>query len=220
MDKEWEWSFAKTKDWVQSSWLSRDIKISRPLFLTCCVAAFLLGYAATALLVTYPTKDGGHIAAWVQAFGSIGAIAGAVYVVRLQSTLDRKESIFQRSKRRRCYVLAAQNLYDRTQGIREDWLYDQDEALAKWVSFDRQNIVLALAAVKEIPIYDLDDYSDVSFMVMLIASAQGVYELLEVASSRKKEGLEIDFDLNKNIETKFCEVEEGWQGFNEFSKPL
>lgn len=89
MDKEWEWSFAKTKDWVQSSWLSRDIKISRPLFLTCCVAAFLLGYAATALLVTYPTKDGGHIAAWVQAFGSIGAIVGAVYIMKKSEFLRR-----------------------------------------------------------------------------------------------------------------------------------
>lgn len=181
---------------------------------------FGLVIGVVVLSLFYPIFKSDKWAAWVQAFGSIGAIAGAVYVVRLQSTLDRKESIFQRSKRRRCYVLAVQNLYDQTQGIREDWLYDQDEALAKWVSFDRQNIVLALAAVKEIPIYDLDDYSDVSFMVMLIASAQGVYELLEVASSRKKEGLEIDFDLNKNIETKFCEVEEGWQGFNEFSRPL
>lgn len=38
--------------------------------------------AAVASLFLYPIKEAGHVAAWVQAVGSIGAIVGAIYTVQ------------------------------------------------------------------------------------------------------------------------------------------
>lgn len=50
------------------------------------VAALTGGFVGVLLLGLYlmPPSDSGQLAAWVQAFGSIGAIAGAIFVMRVQ----------------------------------------------------------------------------------------------------------------------------------------
>lgn len=90
MDKEW--SFTKIWECVLSSWLGEKVKMSKPLFLFGCVISFVFGYLLTALLVAYPIKDGGHLAAWVQAFGSIGALGVAFYVMHRQVKMQREQS--------------------------------------------------------------------------------------------------------------------------------
>lgn len=61
----------------------------RDLFLAqvagAAIVAFSLGFFIAWLFFNYPPKDSGHIAAWVQAVGSIGAIGVAIYVLQRQS---------------------------------------------------------------------------------------------------------------------------------------
>ena len=44
------------------------------------IVAFLLGFFIAWLFFNYPPKDSGHIAAWVQAFGSLAAVYAALWI--------------------------------------------------------------------------------------------------------------------------------------------
>lgn len=83
-----EWSFTKIRDWARSSWPSRDVKISKPLFLACCLTSFLFGYT----LMAY---------GW-SAIGAISTIftGGVASVIAFR----QKEQINLGVKRREAYV--------------------------------------------------------------------------------------------------------------------
>lgn len=80
----------------------RNIKIKRSFLVLICVFVFflILGWCSVRLLYTYPVKDSGHVASWVQALGSVAAILVAVWVART-STKAAEELQFEREARER-----------------------------------------------------------------------------------------------------------------------
>lgn len=80
----------------------RNVKIKRSFLVVICVFVFFLifGWCSVRLLYTYPVKDSGHVAAWVQALGSVAAILVAVWVART-SRKAAEELQFEREARER-----------------------------------------------------------------------------------------------------------------------
>ncbi|MBW4789170.1 hypothetical protein JQS35_11220 [Alcaligenes faecalis subsp. faecalis] len=74
------------------------------------VTTFISG--AIASWVLYPIKDAGHVAAWIQAFGTIGAVAAAIYVVHLGNKKARNladDLACEQAKKDEVAILSALN---------------------------------------------------------------------------------------------------------------
>lgn len=62
------------------------------------IVAFLLGFFIAWLFFNYPPKDSGQIAAWVQAAGSIGAVAAAIYIMSRQTKTQRDLKLLEKKE--------------------------------------------------------------------------------------------------------------------------
>lgn len=75
------------------------------------LAAFLFGCFITWLFLKFPPTDSGHIAAWVQAFGSIGAIGSAIYVFKNQAEHQQRMQHDEWAKRREEKLMVSKRVY-------------------------------------------------------------------------------------------------------------
>ncbi|WP_374697321.1 hypothetical protein LQZ44_12170 [Alcaligenes nematophilus] len=68
----------------------RGYQLDWRLFLKVLVASTFIS-GAVASLFLYPIQDAGDVAAWVQALGSIGAIAAAIFIMKHQYKVQAEE---------------------------------------------------------------------------------------------------------------------------------
>lgn len=165
-------------------------------------------------------KTSSEWAAWVQAFGSIAAIVGAVYVGYSQTKITHHNNIrlaqIEEQGRRSCYFEVFDFLQYNLTGLQEDF-YDSDvDGYCKVWRELGPTLIACLKAANSIPIHDLGGTSNVVTGMLLISVSEQVVALSDqlVVNQGSSDGFSLEREkyLMDALDHCFSDADECWAG--------
>ncbi|WP_153229604.1 hypothetical protein [Alcaligenes faecalis] len=120
----------------------------------------VIGWGLVWMFMQYPVKDAGHIAAWFQAIGSIGAILGAFMVAKHQATMQekiRRRLADEESQAREAAYLSIMEVAKDYMLTITERIQNKDltEELAKWIELEAEGLRLAAASLDSISLFEI-----------------------------------------------------------------
>lgn len=183
-------------------------------------SAFISG--AVASLFLYPVKDAGHVAAWVQAVGTISAIVGAIYISKREQEARRKEAKDDACKKdmiiiRGMYSVAEdaflhlkrfQTSVNRSPGFREE--DNRSCRVLAWKMQGKLDLRQAIELLSNIPLYQSPSSALITGIAFFKSNLVALQSEIEEAVLRAMEDPSDKFPIHHILDLRLLDAYKIW----------
>lgn len=165
--------------------------------LTAAVIAALFGWGGVSLYNLHPIQDGGQLAAWVQAVGSVGAIVVAVVVGMLSANAAARNQLIAEKRQR----LRIEDGYKEVISCHEAMLRTifliienskVDSLIEDWQFFLSPQLNRSYLSVNSLPLHDFGNKDRINNVSLLQDLTKNIITIIERLSQMKSREIEYE----------------------------